>query len=100
MDLSKQQPSGKVEKIKKKGKDWTDDVNDSCVALSILCESAHARMFSSDVGDLSALSSFVSGKTNLLFLLSMRILLLHRQKVFFSVCQNECVFHVKLNRGI
>lgn len=86
MDLPKQHPSEKVEKIKKKQKDWTDGVNDSGVALSILCESLHARMFSSDVGDLSALSSFVSGKTNLLFLLSMRMLLLHRQKVIFSVC--------------
>lgn len=35
MDLARQQPSEKVEKIKKKGKDWTDDENDSCVALTI-----------------------------------------------------------------
>lgn len=87
MDLARQQPSEKVEKIKKKGKDWTDDENDSCVALTIFfCESLYARMFSSDVGDLSALSSFVSGKTSLLFLLCTRILLLHRQKLIFSVC--------------
>lgn len=58
MDLPKQQLSEKVETIQKKGKDWTDYVNDSCVALSILCESSRAGMVGSDVGDLRALSSF------------------------------------------
>lgn len=41
-----------MDKIRKKGKDWSDNVNDGCVAISILCETSVVKAFSLIVGDL------------------------------------------------
>lgn len=49
------QPQEKVDKMKK-WNDWSDNVNDSCVAIYILCESSVVRAFISSVGDLNQLS--------------------------------------------
>lgn len=42
----------KIDKMKK-WNDWSDSVNDSCVALCILYESSVVRAFISNVGDLN-----------------------------------------------
>jgi len=67
--------------MRKEGKDSSDNANNSCVAISVLCESSVVRTFSPHMGDLSSLPSFVSGKKNLHFLRSIRIALPHGQRV-------------------